>query len=263
MKSVLFGAAALLLITPVFAAAQDSKAKPEDTEQWSPGVPVVNPAPFGSTAPPSDAIKLFDGTALDHWETVDDGSPARWTVADGIMTVAKGTGNIQTRQSVGSYQLHLEYRIPANITGKGQARGNSGLFLASTGKGDKGYELQILDSYQNDTYVNGQAGAIYKQYPPLANPVRKPGEWQTIDVVWNKPEFAADGSVKTPAHVTAFINGVLVQDDAKLHGETLYIGKPSYSAYDRAPIKLQAHGDASAPISFRNIWVREIKELDK
>lgn len=263
MKSVLFGAAALLLVTPVFAAAQDSKANPEDTEQWSPGVPVANPAPFGSTAPPSDAITLFDGTALDHWETVDDGSPARWTVADGVMTVAKGTGNIQTRQSFGSYQLHLEYRIPANITGKGQARGNSGLFLASTGKGDKGYELQILDSYQNDTYVNGQAGAIYKQYPPLANPVRKPGEWQTIDVVWNKPVFAADGTVRTPAHVTAFINGVLVQDDAQLRGETLYIGQPSYSAYDRAPIKLQAHGDASAPISFRNIWVREIKALDE
>ena len=259
MKSVLFGTAALLLIAPVIAAAQE-KAKPEDTEQWSPAVPVVIPAPFGSTAPPSDAIKLFDGTALDHWETADDGSPARWTVHDGIVTVAKGTGNIQTRQSFGNYQLHLEYRIPADITGKGQARGNSGLFLASTGKGDKGYELQILDSYQNNTYVNGQAGAIYKQYPPLANPVRKPGEWQTIDVVWNKPTFAPDGSVKTPAHVTAFINGVLVQDDAKLHGETLYIGKPSYSAYDRAPIKLQAHGDASAPISFRNIWVREVRD---
>lgn len=260
MKSVLFGATTLLLIVPAIAAAQDSKARPEDTEQWSPAVPVVIPAPFGSTAPPSDAIKLFDGAALDHWESVEDGSPARWKVADGILTVVKDAGNIQTRQSFGSYQLHLEYRIPANITGKGQARGNSGLFLASTGKGDKGYELQILDSYQNDTYVNGQAGAIYKQYPPLANPVRKPGEWQTIDVVWNKPVFAADGSVKSSARVTAFINGVLVQDDARLRGETLYIGQPSYSAYDRAPIKLQAHGDPSAPISFRNIWVREIRD---
>ncbi|HEU4962070.1 MAG TPA: DUF1080 domain-containing protein [Sphingomonas sp.] len=262
MKSVLFGAAALLLILPTVAAAQESKPRPEDTEQWSPAVPVVIPAPFASTAPPSDAITLFDGTSLDHWESVEDGSPARWKVAGGILTVAKDAGNIQTRQSFGSYQLHLEYRIPANITGKGQARGNSGLFLASTGKGDKGYELQILDSYRNDTYVNGQAGSIYKQYPPLANPVRKPGEWQTIDVVWNKPIFAADGSVTRPAHVTAFINGVLVQDDAKLRGETLYIGKPSYSAYDRAPIKLQAHGDASAPISFRNIWVREIRGAD-
>ena len=259
MKSILWGAIAALLVTPITATAQDGKAKPEDTEQWSPVVPVVIPG-TSETAPPSDAIVLFDGTSLDHWQTVADGSPAGWTVADGIMTVAKKAGNIETRQSFGSYQLHLEYRIPVGITGKGQARGNSGLFLASTGKGDKGYELQILDSYQNDTYVNGQAGSIYKQFPPLANPVRKPGEWQTIDVVWNKPTFAADGSVKSPAHVTAFINGVLVQDDAKLHGETLYIGKPSYSAYDRAPIKLQAHGDASAPISFRNIWVREIRD---
>jgi hypothetical protein len=260
MNSLLLSAATLLLVAPVAAAAQDGKAKPEDTEQWSPAVPVVIPGKSDTASPPSDAIVLFDGTSLDHWETVDDGSPARWTVADGIMTVAKKAGNIQTRKSFGSYQLHLEYRIPANITGKGQARGNSGLFLASTGPGDKGYELQILDSYQNDTYVNGQAGAIYKQYPPLANPVRRPGEWQTIDVVWNKPIFAADGAVKSPAHVTAFINGVLVQDHAALHGETLYIGKPSYSAYDRAPIKLQAHGDPSAPISFRNIWVREIPD---
>jgi hypothetical protein len=189
---------------------------------------------------------------------VNDGSPAGWTVADGAMTVVKDAGNIQTRESFGSYQLHLEYRIPADIAGEGQARGNSGLFLASTGPGDKGYELQILDSYRNDTYVNGQAGSIYKQYPPLANPVRAPGEWQSIDVVWTKPTFAADGSVKSPAYVTAFINGVLVQDHSELRGETLYIGAPSYTPYDRAPIKLQAHGDPSAPLSFRNIWVREL-----
>lgn len=247
-----------LLIAPATAAAQDS-AKPEDTEQWSPAVPVVIPASSESTAPPSDAIILFDGHALDHWQNVEDGKPASWIVDNGIMTVAKKAGNIETRASFGSYQLHLEYRIPATITGSGQARGNSGLFLASTGKGDKGYELQILDSYRNDTYVNGQAGAIYKQYPPLVNPVRKPGEWQTIDVIWNKPNFASDGALKTPARVTAFLNGVLIQDDVALRGETLYIGQPTYSAYDRAPIKLQAHGDASAPISFRNIWVRELK----
>jgi hypothetical protein len=162
------------------------------------------------------------------------------------------------RQSYGNYQLHLEYRIPADITGKGQARGNSGLFLASTGPGDTGYEMQIMDSYHNDTYVNGQAGAVYKQVPPLANPVRKPGEWQSIDVVWTKPVFAADGSVKSPAYLTAYINGVLVQNHTELRGETLYIGKPSYKPYDRAPIKLQAHGDPSKPISYRNIWVRDL-----
>ncbi len=258
MNSLLLGTASLFLIVPMVATAQDAKPRPEDTEQWSPAVQVVLPGPFEPAPPPSDAIVLFDGTSLDHWESVENGGPAGWTVADGIMTVSKEAGNIQTRQSFGSYQLHLEYRIPANITGTGQARGNSGLFLASTGKGDRGYELQILDSYQNNTYVNGQAGSVYKQYPPLANPVRKPGEWQSIDVVWNKPVFAADGTVKTPATVTAFINGVLVQNQAVLRGETVYIGQPSYSAYDRAPIKLQAHGDPSAPISFRNIWVREI-----
>lgn len=260
MNSLIFGAASLLLIVPTVAIAQDTQAKPEDTEQWSPAVPVVIPGSRETASPPSDAIVLFDGTSLDHWESVKDGSPAGWTVANGVMTVVKKAGNIETRQSFGSYQLHLEYRIPPGITGTGQARGNSGLFLASTGKGDKGYELQILDSYQNDTYVNGQAGSVYKQHPPLANPVLKPGEWQTVDVVWNKPVFAADGAVESPAYVTAFINGVLVQDHAALRGETVYIGEPRYSAYDRAPIKLQAHGDPSAPISFRNIWVREIPD---
>ncbi|MGK6320906.1 3-keto-disaccharide hydrolase [Sphingomonas sp. DT-204] len=257
MKLILLSAG-LLLAAPLAAAVQETKPKPEDTEQWSPAVPVVTPGRSETASPPSDATVLFDGKSLDRWASVKDGSPARWTVADGVMTVLKEAGNIQTRQSFGSYQLHLEYRIPADVTGKGQLRGNSGLFLASTGPGDAGYELQILDSYQNDTYVNGQAGSIYKQYPPLANPVRKPGEWQSIDVLWTKPTFAADGSVKTPAYVTAFINGVLVQDHVALRGETLYIGKPSYKAYDRAPIKLQAHGDPSPPISFRNIWVREL-----
>jgi hypothetical protein len=252
------GAALLLAALPMTAMAQDTKPKPEDTEVWSPAVPVVTPGKAESAPPPSDAIVLFDGTSLDQWASVKDGGPAGWTVAGGILTVAKAAGNIQTRKAFGSYQLHLEYRIPANVTGQGQARGNSGLFLASTGPGDAGYELQIMDSYKNDTYVNGQAGAIYKQFAPIANPVRKPGEWQSIDVVWTKPTFAANGTVKTPAVVTAFINGVLVQNHVTLAGETLYIGKPSYKAYDRAPIKLQAHGDPSPPISFRNIWVRDL-----
>jgi hypothetical protein len=260
MRSILLGAGLLLAATPLPAFSQDAKPKPEDTEQWSPAVPVVTPGQAASASPPSDAIVLFGGKSLDQWTNVKDGAPAGWTVADGIATVRKDAGNIQTRQSFGNYQLHLEYRIPANVTGKGQARGNSGLFLASTGPGDTGYELQIMDSYHNDTYVNGQAGSIYKQFPPLANPVRKPGEWQSIDVVWIKPTFAADGTVKTPAYVTAFLNGVLIQDHVALRGETLYIGKPTYKAYDRAPIKLQAHGDPSPPISYRNIWVRELAD---
>jgi hypothetical protein len=238
-------------------APQAPRGKPEDTEVWQPEPKIVTPGKTNE-APPSDAIVLFDGTNLDQWVSVKDKGPAKWKVDNGIMTVDKSTGNIETKRSFKNYQLHIEWRIPEDITGTGQARGNSGLFLASTGNGDGGYELQILDSYNNKTYVNGQAASIYKQSPPLVNASRKPGEWQTYDVVWTAPTFNADGSVKTPAYVTAFHNGVLVQNHFELKGETLYIGKPEYKKYDSAPIKLQAHGDKSEPISFRNIWVREL-----
>jgi hypothetical protein len=239
------------------AAPAQGKPRPEDTEVWEPVPQVVTPgSPAG--AAPSDAIVLFDGSNLDQWVSVKDKGPARWTVANGVMTVEKSAGNIETKRSFRNYQLHLEYRIPENVTGTGQARGNSGLFLASTGAGDGGYELQILDSYQNKTYSNGQAAAIYKQSIPLVNACRKPGEWQSYDVVWTAPAFNADGSLKRPAFVTALHNGVLVQDHFELQGETLYIGKPFYRKHDAAPIKLQAHGDPSPPISFRNIWLREL-----
>jgi hypothetical protein len=242
------------------AAPQTAKPSPKDTEVWEPVPPIVTPGTSNSAAP-SDAVVLFDGTNLDQWVSTKDKSlPADWPVADGVMTVKKTPGhNIETKRSFKNYQLHLEWRIPPGITGADQARGNSGLFLASTGPGDAGYELQILDSYENKTYVNGQAGSIYKQGIPLANAMRKPGEWQTYDVVWTAPTFNADGTVKTPAHVTALHNGVLIQNHFELKGETLYIGKPEYKKYDTAPIKLQAHGDPSPPISFRNIWIRELK----
>jgi hypothetical protein len=242
------------------AAPQTAKPSPKDTEVWEPVPPIVTPGTSNSAAP-SDAVLLFDGTNLDQWVSTKDKSlPADWPVADGVMTVKKTPGNnIETKRSFKNYQLHLEWRIPPGITGADQARGNSGLFLASTGPGDSGYELQILDSYENKTYVNGQAGSIYKQGIPLANAMRKPGEWQTYDVVWTAPTFNADGTVKTPAHVTALHNGVLIQNHFELKGETLYIGKPEYKKYDTAPIKLQAHGDPSPPISFRNIWIRELK----
>jgi hypothetical protein len=243
---------------PTAAQPQPPKAKPEDTEVWEPVPPVVTPGATND-APPSDAIILFDGKNLDEWVSVKDKTPAKWTVAEGILTVDKKAGNIETKRSFKNYQIHLEWRVPTDVTGEGQARGNSGLFLASTGTGDSGYELQILDSYNNKTYVNGQAASVYKQSPPLVNAMRKPGEWNTYDVIWTAPTFNSDGSVKTPARVTAFHNGVLVQNNFELTGETLYIGKPSYKPYDRAPIKLQAHGDPSPPISFRNIWVRELK----
>lgn len=255
-----FLACTFLTLAAVPAVAQQSNAprpRPQDTEVWEPVPPVVTPGATNS-ARPSDAIALFDGTNLNEWVSTKDKSPAGWTVANGILTVNKAAGNIETKRSFRNYQLHIEWRIPEGITGEGQSRGNSGLFLASTGGGDAGYELQILDSFQNKTYVNGQAGSIYKQSVPLANPSRKPGEWQAYDVVWTAPTFAADGSVRTPARVTVFHNGVLVQNNYELKGETVYIGAPSYKPYDSAPIKLQSHGDPSEPISFRNIWIREL-----
>jgi hypothetical protein len=250
-------AVALVCAATATLSAQQPKGRPEDTEVWTPVPKVVTPGRTDD-APPSDAIVLFDGKNLDEWVSVKDHGPAAWTVADGILTVNKAAGNIETKRSFGSYQLHLEWRIPEGITGSGQARGNSGVFLASTGPGDAGYEIQVLDSYQNATYVNGQAASIYKQYPPLVNAMRKPGEWNTYDIVWTAPTFHDDGTVATPAYVTAFHNGVLVQNHVALKGETLYIGTPSYHKHGPEPIKLQAHGDPSAPISFRNIWARDL-----
>jgi hypothetical protein len=207
---------------------------------------------------PSDAIILFDGKNLNEWLSVQDNSPAKWDVNNGVFTVKKGTGNIQTKKSFMDYQLHLEWQIPANITGTGQGRGNSGLFLASTGKGDDGYEIQILDCFENKTYVNGQVGSIYKQSIPLANASRKPGQWQTYDVIWTAPRFNDGGDLLSPARVTLIHNGVLVQNNTTLTGGTVYVGKPTYKKHGATPIKLQAHGDKSEPISFRNIWVREL-----
>ena len=233
--------------------------RPEDTEVWKPAPPVVTPAPETLPAPPpSDAIVLFDGTSLDGWVNTRDGAAAGWSVADRCMLVDKTTGNIETRRRFRNFKLHLEWRVPEGVTGTGQARGNSGVFLASTGAGDRGYELQILDSYRNETYVNGMAGSIYKQSAPLANASRKPGEWQSYDVVWHAPMFSADGSLTAPARVTVLFNGVLVQDDFALRGETVYIGTPAYLPHGDSPIKLQAHNDPSAPLRFRNIWVRAL-----
>ena len=235
------------------------KAKPEDTEVWSPIPKVVTPGKI-MIEPPSDAVILFSGSNLDQWVlTSDPSKPADWIVKDGVITVNKASGNIQTKQSFTDYQLHLEWKVPENITGSGQGRGNSGLFLASIGKGDAGYELQIMDSYNNATYVNGMAGSIYKQSIPLANPTRPPGQWQTYDVIWTAPRFNSDGSLQSPARVTVLFNGVLVENNVEVKGPTLYIGKPEYKAHGAAnPIKLQAHGDKSEPISFRNIWIRPL-----
>lgn len=249
------------MVLSVLAVAAQTAAwaqtDPKATEQWEPVPKIVAPGNQDSK-PPSDAVVLFDGRDLAQWESSKDHSPARWKVHDGVLTVDKAAGNIQTRKHFTDYQLHLEWQVPKDITGEGQARGNSGLFLASTGPADEGYEIQIMDSWKNTTYVNGQAASIYKQTPPLANAMRPPGEWQTYDVIWTAPRFAADGSLKSPAYVTLFHNGVLVQNHTRLAGETFYIGKPKYKPYAEAAIKLQAHGDPSQPISFRNIWVRPL-----
>ncbi|OKS85576.1 3-keto-disaccharide hydrolase [Mucilaginibacter polytrichastri] len=248
-----------LLAGGFYMAEAQQTAKPEDTEIYTPVPPKVTPGKLEYKGAPSDAIVLFDGKNLDAWKSVDTDGPALWTVGDGIITVKKGTGNIETKQKFNNYQLHIEWRVPANITGTGQARGNSGVFLASIGKGDAGYELQVLDNYDNKTYTNGMAGSIYKQFVPLANPSLKPGEWQAYDVIWTAPVFNEDGTVKSPARVTVLFNGVLVENNVSLLGPTQYIGKPSYSVkHGASPIKLQAHGDKSEPVSYRNIWVREV-----
>ena len=232
------------------------KAKPEDTEFYTPVPKVVDPGKPGWGVP-SDAVVLFDGTGLSQWVSEKDSTkPAGWDLVNGVMRVNKPAGDIRTKASFTDYQLHLEWRVPENITGKGQARGNSGIFLASVFGG--GYELQILDNYNNSTYTNGQVGSVYKQYFPLANPLRPPGEWQVYDVIWTAPRFNKDGSLQSAARVTALLNGVLVENNVSLKGRTEYIGQPSYTAHGAAPIKLQSHGDPSEPISFRNIWVRPL-----
>ena len=252
----------IVLLTILFASISNlihsqEKGKPQDTEYYTPIPVVVTPGGTFSDAP-SDAIILFDGKNLDQWVNTKDSMPAKWILADNAMTVNKSTGDIQTRSTFTDYQLHLEYFIPANITGSGQARGNSGIFLAALPWGAGGYEIQVLDNYKNTTYVNGQVGSMYKQAVPLANACKKPGEWQTYDIVWMAPKFSKEGILKSPARVTAFHNGVLVQNNTTLLGDTPYIGQPSYRVHGAAPIKLQAHGDKSEPISFRNIWLRPL-----
>ena len=184
---VLAGVAAV----PLLAQEKRAKAGPEATEVWTPVPPVVTPGAAVSPGPPSDAVVLFDGSTLDGWVKAGTDKPAGWTVVDGTMKVNKKGGNIETKRRFADYQLHLEYQIPTDITGTGQARGNSGVFLASTGGGDAGYELQVLDNFENKTYVNGMAGSLYKQSIPLANACRKPGEWQSYDVAWDGPPVQA------------------------------------------------------------------------
>jgi hypothetical protein len=220
---------------------------PSVTEIWEPRVKKIEAGTTAGDAP-SDAIVLFNGKDLDNW-VAQDGGPAKWDVKDGAFTVVKGTGVIKTKQAFGDVQLHIEWRSPSEIVGEGQGRGNSGIFLQER------YELQVLDSYESQTYSNGQAGAIYKQTMPMVNPVRKPGEWQVYDVVYTAPVFNPSGRAITPAYITVLLNGVVIQNHTEIKGPTEYKGLPVYVSHGKASLVLQDHGN---PVSFRNIWVREL-----
>ncbi len=213
--------AGLLIISMMFSlqcVGQD-EIDPKLTEVWEPEPAVVTPGTNGE--PPSDAIVLFDGTSFDQW-TNKDGGPVKWKLEDGAMVVQPETGIILTKRGFGDCQLHVEFRTPKIVKGEGQGRGNSGIFLQNR------YEVQVLDSYQNRTYSNGQAGSIYKQHIPMVNASLPPGEWQTYDIFYNAPRFTEDGLLEFPAYITVVHNGVLIQNHVEIKGSTVYRGEPKY-----------------------------------
>lgn len=237
---------------------ENKNMTPQDTDVYFPVPKVVSPGIYASIPPPSDAIVLFDGRNLNKWVDAKTGGPAQWIVNNGILTVKPGANAIRTKQKFEDFQLHLEFREPFRYQNKviknktGKAFGNSGVFLQSL------YEVQILDSYGRPIgiYVNGQCGSIYKQFPPLVNVSRPPGRWQSYDIIFKAPRFNDDGSLKSPARVTVFQNGILIQNNVKLKGRTLFVGHPYYKKHGPMPLLLQNHhGD---PVSFRNIWIRRL-----
>lgn len=235
-RQVLAGCILLIAVGPTGVSADEYLSGIEWKEPR-----VVTPGEHG--APPSDAVVLFDGSDLSAWENADN-----WKIEDGVMVTGKG--DIRSKQAFGDCQLHLEWSAPVPATGSGQGRGNSGVFLMDT------YEIQVLDSFDNKTYFDGQAGAIYKQTPPQVNAMRPPGEWNVYDIIWTAPRFNEDGSLKSPAYMTALHNGVLILNHFELKGDTPYDRPPQYRQHaERLPIRLQDHGN---PVRFRNIWVREI-----
>lgn len=240
---------ALMGITiTMLSFSQGRTGDPKLTEIWNPVPPIVKPGATSLDAP-SDAVVLFNGKDFSAW-TGSGGKPVEWTIADGAMTVKPRTGAITTKQGFGDCQLHIEWRTPSEVKGEGQGRGNSGIFLM--GK----YELQVLDSYNNKTYSNGQAASIYKQLIPMANASREPGQWQTYDIIFIAPRFTPDGRVQSQARITVIHNGVLVQNNATIWGASEYIGIAEYKPHSmKEPIMLQDHGDL---VSFRNIWIREL-----
>ena len=224
---------------------------PAMTEIWEPEVKIIQPGAEAGQ-PPSDAIVLFDGSDIDReWEDTN-GNPSKWIVEDGMLVSVRGAGMIQTKRVFQDFQLHVEWRSPSEVTGESQGRGNSGVFLQGL------YEVQVLDNYNNRTYRNGQAGSIYKQYAPLVNACRGPGEWQTYDIIYTAPRFGEDSTTYfTPPRVTVLHNGVLIQNNVSVRGPTVYTGIPEYSVSKHGPgtIQLQDHGN---PVAYRNIWIREL-----
>jgi hypothetical protein len=230
----------LVIVSAVVASAQEAGPfAPPKTEP-----PIVTPGRTNAD-PPSDAIVLFNGKDLGRWHSAN-GGPAGWTVRDGYAEVAPGTGDIVTSEKFGDVQLHIEWATPATVKGEGQERGNSGVFLMER------YEVQVLDSYENKTYYHGQAGSVYKQYAPLVNASRKPGEWQAYDIIFHAPRFDEQSKVIDRARVTVFHNGVLIQNNVEIYGLT-YNDRPAPDIpHDpQATLRLQEHGN---PVRYRNNW---------
>ncbi len=237
--------------SPVPPPSAKDRMTPGMTEIWDPEVKIVEPGTANSDAP-SDAIVLFDGSDINaNWED-SKGNPSKWIIQDEALVCVRGSGVIKTKQKFSNFQLHIEWKAPAEVQGESQGRGNSGVYLQEL------YEVQVLDSYDNRTYRNGQAASLYKQYAPLVNVCRKPGEWQTYDIIYTAPTFNSDTTTYfTPPRVTVLHNGVLVQNNVSLRGPTEYIGIPEYFIKVHGPgsLVLQDHGN---PVAYRNIWIREL-----
>ena len=256
MRNAKLGSLLLFIIIGTVSAADDSSKsalgwKVHDRNRPLP--PVVSPAEPSTQEQagraPSDAIVLLNGKDLAQWHSKDD-KPTAWKVENGYLEVGAHGGDLWTRQSFGDCQLHVEWATPDPPEGEDQGRGNSGVYLMGL------YELQVLDSYQNKTYADGQAAAVYGEFPPLVNVSRPPGQWQTYDIIFHGPRFGSDGRLLRPARMTVLHNGVLVQDNVELTGPTDYMKRPPYKAHpEKLPLMLQDHDQ---PVRFRNIWIREI-----